>query len=322
MRAVVQERYGPADVLRPARVPRPATAANEVLIRVQAAGLDRGTWHLTTGKPYLLRLFYGIRAPRNPVPGLDVAGVVTSVGTAVTRFRPGDEVFGFGKGTFAEYAVAREDRLARKPAALSFEQAAVLPVSALTALQALRDAGRVRAGQKVLITGASGGVGSYAVQLAKAFGAEVTGVCSTGKLDLVRALGAETVIDYTRQDFADGPARYDLILDIAGNASLARLRRALRHAGTAVIVGGEEGGSWTGGMARPLRALVLSPFVPERLAMFTAKQGAADLVYLAGMIEAGTLTPSIDRSFPLERAAEAMRYLESGHARGKVAITL
>lgn len=322
MQAVVQDRYGSADVLRLARIPRPAPRQDEVLVQVRAAGLDRGTWHLMTGLPYLLRLGFGLRRPRNPVPGMDLAGTVVAVGSAVTRFAVGDDVFGSGRGAFADFAVAREDKLARKPLKSSFEQAAVVPVSALTALQALRDAGRVRQGQKVLILGASGGVGSYAVQLAKAFGAETTAVCSTAKLDLVRSLGADHAIDYTREDFADGTHRYDLILDIAGNPTLARLRRALTPAGTAVIVGGEEGGRWTGGMGRPLRALAVSPFVSQRLVMFAAKHTAGDLERLARLVEAGAVTPSIDTTYPLDRVPEAMRYFDAGKARGKVAITL
>ena len=256
------------------------------------------------------------------MPGLDVAGTVVAVGSAVTRFAVGDEVFGFGKGTFAEYAVAREDKLARKPRNLSFEQAAVVPVSAATALQALTDHGRVQPGQQVLVIGASGGVGSYAVQLAKALGAEVTGVASTSKLDLVRSLGADHVLDYTCDDFADGTHHYDLVLDIAGNPTVKRLRRALTPTGTAVIVGGEAGGSWTGSMDRQLRALALSPFVRQRLTNFVARQRAADLDRLTEFIEAGTVTPSIDRTYPLDQVPEAMRHLVSGQVRGKVAITL
>ena len=321
MQAVVQDAYGSPDVMRLARIAPPETASGKVLLRVRAAGLDRGTWHLMTGRPYLLRLVCGIRRPRNRVPGLDVAGTIVAVGPAVTRFSAGDEVFGFAAGSFAEYAVAREDKLARKPVTATFEQAAVVPVSALTALQALTDAGRVRQGQKVLITGASGGVGSYAVQLAKAFGAEVTGVCSTAKLDLVRSLGADHVIDYTRGDFADGAHHYDLIIDIAGNPALSRLRRALAPAGTAVIVGGEEGGRWTGGIGRQLRALALSPFLRQRLTMVTTRQRASDLDRLTGLIEAGTVTPSIGATYPLDKAPEAMRHLEAGKAQGKIAIT-
>jgi NADPH:quinone reductase-like Zn-dependent oxidoreductase len=321
MRAIVADRYGSADVLRLARITRPEVAGNAVLLRVHAAGLDRGTWHLMTGRPYLGRLVFGVRRPRNPVGGTDVAGTVVAVGSAVTRFSTGDDVFGFAKGSFAEYAVAREDRLARRPAITAFEAAAVVPVSAATALQALRDIGRVEPGQKVLVIGASGGVGSYAVQLAKAFGADVIGVCSTAKLDLVRSLGADHVIDYTRQDFADGTDLYDLILDIAGNPALSRLRRALTPTGTAVIVGGEEAGSWTG-MNRQLRALALSPLVRQRLTMFIAKQRASDLERLSELIEAGTVTPSLERTYPLDRVPEAIRYLEAGHVRGKVAITI
>jgi len=322
MRAIVQDTYGSADVLRLTRVARPAIADDEVLLRVHAAGLDRGTWHLMAGKPYLIRLGFGLRRPKNPVPGRDVAGTVVSVGSAVTRFAEGDEVFGVGPGSFAEYAVAREDKLATKPVNLTFAQAAVVPVSAGTALQALCDVGRVEQGHRVLVIGASGGVGSYAVQLAKAFGAEVTGVCSTGKVDLVRSLGADHVIDHTRDDFADSEHRYDLVLDIGGRPALSRLRRALTPTGTAVLVGGEEGGSFSGGMNRQLRALAQSLFVRQRLTMFVARERASDFERLADLIEAGTVTPSIDRTYSLDRAAEAMRYLEAGRVRGKVAITV
>lgn len=321
MRAIVRDRYGEAGVLHVAHIGRPAIKDDEVLVRVQAAGLDRGTWHMMTGQPYAMRLVTGLRQPKNQAMGLDLAGTVAAVGPAVTRFRVGDDVFGFGQGSFAEFATAKEAKLAVKPAGLSFELAAVVPVSAATALQALRDAGRVRAGQKVLVTGASGGVGSYAVQMAKAFGVEVTGTCSTAKIDLVRSLGADHVIDYTRDDFAAGGQRYDLIIDFAGNPSLSRLRRALTATGTAVVGGGEQGGNITG-MGRQLRALALSPLVSQRLTMFAAKQRAADLEEITGLINAGKVTPALDRAFPLEEAAEAMRYLESGKARGKVAITL
>lgn len=321
MRAIVQHGYGSADVLRCERIGRPGIGGTEVLLRVHAAGLDRGTWHLMTGRPYLVRLAVGLRGPRNPVPGLDVAGTVVAAGPEVTRFSVGDEVFGFGRGAFAEYAAAREDKLAAKPANASFEQAAVIPVSAVTALLALTDVGHVTAGQKVLITGASGGVGSFAVQLARAYGAEVTGVCSTAKIDLVRSLGASHVIDYTQDNFADGADRYDLIIDIAGNPSLSRLRRALTPAGTAVITGGEDGGNWTG-MDRQFRALALSPFLHQRLAMVAPRQRSSDLERLTGFIEAGTVTPSIGATYPLDQVPQAMRYLEAGQARGKVAITI
>jgi NADPH:quinone reductase-like Zn-dependent oxidoreductase len=322
MQAIVQDRYGSAGVLRLARVSLPEIAASEVLLRVHAAGLDRGAWHLMTGKPYLLRLIFGISKPKNPVPGREVAGTVVAVGPAVTRFSLGDEVYGIGRGTFAEYAAAPQDKLARKPARATFEQAAVAPVSALTALQALTDAGRVKQGDKVLITGASGGVGSHAVQLAKAFGAEVTGVCSTSKLDLVRSLGADRLIDYSTEDFADGAHHYDLVLDIAGNPAPARLRRALTASGTAVLVGGEDGGSLTGGIGRQLRARALSLFVRQRLTALLCKERSADLDRLTEFIDAGKLTPSVDRSYPLDQVAEAMRYLDAGKARGKVAITV
>jgi NADPH:quinone reductase-like Zn-dependent oxidoreductase len=323
MRAVVQDAYGTSEVLRPTRTSRPVIADNEVLIQARAAGLDRGTWHLMTGKPYLMRIIgFGLRRPKNSVPGIDVAGTVVAIGSAVTKFAIGDEVYGMSRGSFAECAAAREDKLARKPANLTFEQAAVVPISAGTALQALVDSGRLEAGQKVLVLGASGGVGSYAVQLAKALGAEVTGVSSTAKLDLVRALGADHVIDYSKNDFADGTHRYDLILDIGGNPKLSRLRRALTPTGTAVIVGGEEGGNWTGGFGRSLRAPLLSLFVRQRLTMLASKERASDLERLAEHIEAGTLTPSVDGTYPLEAVPDAMRHLEAGDVRGKVAITI
>jgi NADPH:quinone reductase-like Zn-dependent oxidoreductase len=250
-----------------------------------------------------------------------VAGTVVAVGDDVTAFAVGDEVYGVGRGSFAQYAVARADKLARKPAALSFEQAAVVPISAATALQALCDHGRLEQGQRVLVIGASGGVGSYAVQLAKALGAEVTGVASTPKLDLVRSLGADHVIDYTREDFAEQGGRFDLILDIAGNPKLSRLRRALRPHGTVVIVGGEDGGNLTGGMSRTLRALALSPFISQRFANFINKERASDLDRLTQLIDAGQVTPSLERTYPLDQVPEAMRRLEAGELRGKVAIT-
>ena len=238
MRAIVQREYGNADVLELAEIDRPTIKAGEVLVRVRAAGVDRGTWHLMAGKPYVMRLAFGLRGPRRAVPGLDLAGVVVAAGSDVTRFKPGDEVFGIGKGSFAEYTAAREDKLAHKPSNLTFEQAAAMSVSGQTALRGLRDVGHLTAGQHVLIIGASGGVGTYAVQIAKALGAEVTGVCSTAKMDLVRSIGADHVIDYTHDDFSDGQQHYDLILDIAGNSTLSRLRRALTPHGTLVIAGG------------------------------------------------------------------------------------
>ena len=321
MRAVVQGAYGSPDVFRLAQIGIPEVADNQVLVRVHAAGLDRGTWHLMVGQPYVLRLALGFRKPKTPVPGLDLAGTVVAVGSAVTKFSPGEEVFGTGHGSFAEYTVAPEDQLARKPRSLSFEQAAVVPVSGLTALLALTDVGRVETGQRVLIIGASGGVGSYAVQLAKALGAEVTGVSSPAKLDLVRSLGADHVIDYTREDFADGEHRYDLILDIGGNPTLSRLRRALTHTGTAVIVGGEQGGRLTG-LGRQLRAVALSLFIRQRLTFFVSKERGSDLERLTEFIEADQLTPSIDQIFSLDRVPEAMRHFVAGKVRGKVAITV
>lgn len=321
MRAVVQDGYGGADVLHLAERPVPHTVRDdEVVVRVHAAGLDRGTWHLMTGTPYAVRLATGLRRPRQPVPGLDLAGTVVAVGAAVTRFGPGDEVYGIGAGTFAEYAVAREDKLATKPAALSFTGAATIPVSAITALQAVTDLARVRPGQRVLVTGASGGVGSHAVQIAVAAGAEVTAVCSAGKADLVRSLGATRVLDYRTDDFADG-TRYDAIIDIAGNASLSRLRRALTPQGTAVLVGGEDAGRLTG-MGRQLRALVVSLFIGQRLTLRLPKESAADLERLSALVEAGDLTPTVGATYPLAETAEAMRLLVAGGVRGKVAISV
>ncbi|MFI5698106.1 NAD(P)-dependent alcohol dehydrogenase [Kribbella sp. NPDC051586] len=292
-----------------------------MLVQVRAAGLDRGTWHLMTGTPSVVRLAIGLRRPRNPVPGRDVAGIVAAVGSAVTTLSVGDEVYGVAPGSFAEYAVTRADKLARKPASLSFEEAAVVPISGLTALQALT-AGGVKAGQRVLIIGASGGVGSYAVQLAKALGAEVTGVASGPKLDLVRSLGADHVIDYTSEDFAETADRFDVILDIAGNPSLSRLRRALTSTGTAVITGGEDGRGPTGGMNRQLRGLILSVFVRQRFPFFLSSESGTDLERLTGLIEAGSVVPSLDRTYPLDETQDAMRRLASGAVRGKLAITI
>ena len=322
MRAIVQDAYGSADVLQLADRPVPEVGDDEVLVRVHAAGLDRGTWHLMAGLPYLIRPAYGFRGPRQPIAGIDLAGTVVAVGADVSRFLPGDEVYGTGTGTFAEYAVAPESKLARKPTNIGFEQAAAVPVSALTALQGLTDVGKVAKGQHVLITGASGGVGTYAVQLAKAVGAEVTAVCSTPKIDAVRSLGADHVIDYTRDDFADGSIRYDLILDIAGNSRLSKLRSALTEKGTLVIVGGEEGGRWIGGIDRNLRALALSPFISQRLTMFVSKETHVDLERLTSYIESGDVTPAVDSVVPLADAPAAMRRLEDGEVRGKVVISV
>jgi NADPH:quinone reductase-like Zn-dependent oxidoreductase len=320
MRAITQSRYGSSEVLQLSRLPVPAPGEGQVLVEVHAAGLDRGTEHVMTGKPYAVRLAMGVRRPRQPVPGRDVAGVVVSVGAGVTRFAPGDEVYGVGPGSFADYAVASEDKLARKPENLTFAQAAVLPISAGTALQAIETA-RLTAGQSVLVTGASGGVGSYAVQLAADLGAEVTAVCSTTKVDHVTALGAHHVIDRSTADWSDGVRHYDVILDIAGNPALARLRRALTPRGTAVFVGGEGAGAITG-MGRQLRGAALSPFIKQRLVPLVARERATDYERLSQMVEGGRLTPSLDRTYQLEDAADAVRQLEEGSVRGKVAIAV
>jgi NADPH:quinone reductase-like Zn-dependent oxidoreductase len=322
MRAILQAGYGSTEVLRLATSERPKPRQGEVLVQVSAAGLDRGTWHLMTGRPYLMRIMgFGFLAPNSPVPGLDLAGTVVEVGPNVTRFQVGDTVFGIGEGSFAEYTRAREDKLAHKPASLSFEQAAVLGVSGITALGAL-DAGHVQAGERVLIIGASGGVGSFAVQIAKALGAQVTGVCSTGKVDTVRSIGADHVIDYTRHDFADGATRYDLVLDIGGNTPLPRLRRALTETGRLVFVGGENGGDFTAGFGRQLQALALAPFVRQRFVMLMSREHFSDLERLATLVEAGKLAPVIDRRCPLASVAEALRDLEAGKVCGKVAVSV
>ncbi len=325
MTAIIQDEYGsaPEDVLRLAEVARPAIGDDEILLRVRAASVDRGTWHVMAGLPYPIRVAgFGLRRPKGPNPGRSVAGTVESVGKDVTEFRPGDEVYGTCDGSFAEYARARAGRLAPKPANLSFEQAAAVPVSGLAALQAVRDQAQVQAGQKVLIIGASGGVGTFAVQIAKAFGAEVTGVCSTAKVDLVRAIGADHVIDYTREDFADGEHRYDVILDIGGNRRLSHLRRALTARGTLVIVGGETGGRWLGGFDRGPRAQLLSLLVSQKLGSFMASENSEDLTVLRGLLEAGTIAPAIDRTYPLSDVPAANRHVTEGHARGKVVITV
>jgi len=323
MKAIVQDTYGSPDVLELRDIDKPMVGDDDVLVRVHAAGVDQGVWHLMAGLPYLVRVAgVGLRAPKNPVRGYDVAGRVEAVGENVTRFQPGDEVFGTCRGAFAEYACARADRLAPKPANLSFEQAAAVPISGYAALQAVRDQGKVRPGQQVLIIGAGGGVGTFAVQLAKAFGAEVTGVCSTTKTDLVRSIGADRVIDYTREDFADDRNRYDVILDIAGNRSLSHLRRALAPDGTLVIVGGEGGGRWLGGIDRQLRAHLLSPLVRQKLGTWISTERKEDLEALRELLEAGKITPVVDRTFPLSEVPEAIRYMRKGHARGKVVITV
>jgi NADPH:quinone reductase-like Zn-dependent oxidoreductase len=321
MRAIVRDRYGSADVLSLREVELPRVGDQEVLVRVRAAGLDRGAWHIMAGLPYLIRSAgYGLRRPKTAGLGSELAGVVEAVGANVTQFRAGEAVFGTCRASFAEYASARPDKLARLPANLSFEQAAAVPVSAVTALQALRDRGRIQAGQRVLVIGASGGVGTFAVQIARALGAHVTGVSSTQKVDLVRSLGADHVIDYTHADITDDGQRYDLVLDIGGNRPLSQLRRVLTGDGTLVIVGGEGGGRWTGGIHRQLGAMVVSLFVRQRLGTFIAKENSADLDALRALIQAGSITPAIDRVIALDQVPDAIRDLTGGHVRGKIVI--
>jgi NADPH:quinone reductase-like Zn-dependent oxidoreductase len=325
MTAIVHDAYGtvPEDVLRLVEVDKPTIADEQVLVRVHAASVDRGTWHIMAGLPYPIRVAgFGLRKPKYLNPGRSLAGTIEAVGSEVAGFEPGDEVFGICDGSFAEYVGVRTDKLASKPSNLTFDETAAVPISGITALQAVRDHGVVEVGQNVLIVGASGGVGSFAVQIAKAFGADVTGVCSTAKVDLVRALGADHVIDYSREDFADGQHRYDVILDIGGNRRLSHLRRALTPKGKLVIVGGETEGRWLGGTDRQLRAQVLSLFVSQKLGTFVSSENAADLVALRELIEAGQLTPAIDRTYPLSEVATAIRDLIDGHARGKIVIAM
>jgi NADPH:quinone reductase-like Zn-dependent oxidoreductase len=322
MRAIVQDRYGSPDRLRLAAIARPTPGDDGVLVRVHAVSVNPLDWHFMRGEPYILRMSAGFRRPANPVRGVDVAGVVEVVGKDVTQFRSGDEVFGQRAGSFAEYVCGEEGNFVLKPARLTFEQAAAVPVAGYTALQGLRDKGQVKAGQRVLVNGASGGVGTFAVQIAKAFGAEVTGVCSTRNVELVRSLGADRAIDYTQQDFTREKRRYDVIFDAAGNRSLSACRRALTPTGTLVVVGTASHGRWIGPMVRPLAAGLSSPFVRQRQVTYIAQYRAADLLTLKGLIEAGKVTPVIDRTYPLSEAAEAIRYLEAGHARGKVVVTV
>jgi NADPH:quinone reductase-like Zn-dependent oxidoreductase len=323
MKAIVQDVYGEADVLRLQEIDRPEPGADEVLLRVHAAGVDRGVWHIMTGLPYPLRLAgYGLRVPKDRVRGREVAGRVEAVGENVTTLKPGEDVYGIAEGSFAEYAVGRASKLALKPTNLTFAQAAATTISALTALQAVRDGGQVASGQKVLIIGASGGVGTFAVQIAKAFGAEATGVASTAKLALVRSAGADHVIDYTRQDITTDGKRYDVIIDIGGHRTLRHLRRALTRTGTLVIVGGETGGRILGGFDRSLRAPILSRFIGPTLRALTASENTADLVVLAELVEAGKLTPVIDRTYPLGEAPAAIQHLVDGLARGKIVVTV
>ena len=323
MKAIVQDRYGGLETLEYKDIDRPAPKDDEVLVRVRAAGLDRGVWHLMAGLPYLIRFIgFGVRRPKVRVRGMDVAGTVEAVGGEVTRFQPGDEVFGWADGSYAEYVSVPAGNLARKPANLSFEQAAVVPISGFAALQALRDVGQVQAGQRVLVLGAAGGVGSYAVQLAKAFGARVTGVAGTRQLELVRSLGADDVVDYTREDVTDGSRHWDLVIDTGGHRPLSRLRRALTPRGTLVIVGSEGRGRWLGGFDRNLRAVALSPFVGQRLGMLSSKTRQEDLQTLRELLEAGKVTPAVSGTYPLAEVPEAIRQLVEGHRGGKLVITV
>ena len=324
MKAIAQDTYGSADVLEFRDVEDPVAGENEVLVHVHAAGCGPDVWHLMTGMPYMARPMIGLRRPKLAVRGWDVAGTVEAVGANVTDLRPGDEVMGTSEGgSFAELVIAKPDKLVPKPATLTFEQAAAVPISGTTALRAVRDEGKVQPGQRVLVIGAAGGVGSLAVQIAKGFGAVVTGVASTSKRDLARSIGADDVIDYTREDFAAGARRWDVIIDTAGRSPLSRLRRALAPKGTLVIVGGDGGGRWTGGFFRGvLRGPLLSLFVGQRLRGLATKLRQEDLVALSELIAAGTLTPVIDRTYPLIEAPDAIRYLEEGHAAGKIVITV
>jgi NADPH:quinone reductase-like Zn-dependent oxidoreductase len=321
MKAIIHSKYGPPDALQLKDVDQPVINDDAVLVRVRAAAVGKGDWLTVGGLPYVARLRYGLPKPKHPVPGFDVAGRIEAAGSNVMQLQPGDEVFGWCEGSFAEYASVPEGQLARKPTNLSFEQAAAVPISGFAALQALRDTGGVQPGQQVVIIGASGGVGSFAVQLAKAFGAEVTGVCSTKSMEMVRSIGADHVIDYTQEDFTRSGRRYDLILEMAGNRSLGDLRRALTPKGTLVLVGG-SGGKWFMGTGRTLRAVVVSPFVGQRLRSFFSKPRGADLDVLKELIEAGKITPVIDRTFPLSETPEAIRYVGERSTQGKTVITM
>jgi NADPH:quinone reductase-like Zn-dependent oxidoreductase len=323
MKAIAQDVYGAPEVLELRDVPDPVVGEDDVLVRVHAAGVDPGVWHLMTGMPYVVRMSgYGVRAPKTTVLGSDLAGTVEAVGARVKDLRVGDEVFGMANGTFAELARSNQRRLALKPANVSFEEAAAVPTSASAALQALCDKGEVRAGQHVLVIGGAGGVGSFAVQLARAFGAEVTGVCSTPKIDLVRSIGATHVVDYTKTDIARTGRQYDLVIDTAGNRSLSDLRHTLTRRGTLVIVGGEPGGRWLGGTDRQLRALILSWFVRQRLRPMIATERLEDLHILQGLLRSRAVVPLIGRTYALSEAPDAIRDLASGHSSGKAVITI
>jgi NADPH:quinone reductase-like Zn-dependent oxidoreductase len=322
MQAIVQGHYGrTVNVLRLAEIERPKVDDDDVLLRVRAASVHIGDWHVMTGLPYLLRVVgFGFRAPKARVRGMDVAGTVEAVGQNVTQFRTGDDVFGTCTGSFAEHATASTDTLARKPRNLSFGQAAAVPTSAVAALQALRNGGGIKASDQVLIIGASGGVGLFAVQIAKSLGAEVTGVCSTAKVDLVRSVGADHVLDYAEDDFTQSGQQYDLILVMGGNHSLSQLKRILRSGGTLVPVGTEAGNRWVGGKAW-IQAMLLSRLV-RHLRPLASEPNQADLQFLTELIEAGKITPVIDKTYPLSEVADALRYLHDGNPRGKIVITV
>ncbi|WP_322769329.1 NAD(P)-dependent alcohol dehydrogenase [Frankia sp. Cr1] len=323
MKAIVQERFGPPDVLRLVDTDLPEIGADDVLVRVHAAALNPYDWHMLRGDPLVARLMgVGLTRPKYRVAGLDAAGRVEAVGANVRGLQAGDEVFGFCPGAFAEYARAEADKVVPKPAGLTFEQAAAVPVAAATALRGIRDVGEVRAGHQVLVNGAAGGVGTYAVQIAAALGAEVTGVCSTGNVELVRSIGAAHVVDYTAEDFTDRHAHYDVILDNVGNRPLRRLRRALTPTGTLVLNAGGSPGRVVGAVGPMLRAVVVNGFVRQRLRILPTREDRAELLALTGLIEDGTLTPVVDRTYPLADTAEGLRYVEQGHARGKVVVTV
>ena len=323
MRAVVYRCYGPPEVLKVEDVAKPTLADDRVLVRVRAASVNPLDWHYMRGKPYIMRGMTGVGAPKSVRIGVDFAGVIEAVGTNVRRFKSGDEVFGGAVGAFGEYVTVGENRaLALKPTNVTFEQAAAVPIAAITALQALRDKGKIQPGQKVLINGASGGVGTFAVQIAKALGADVTGVCSTRNVAMVRSIGADHVIDYTQEDFTQGPQRYDLILDNVGTHSLSEYRRVLNPHGALVIVGALDKGQWLGPLSGSVKAMLLAPFVSQKLIFMLAELHQSDLDVLRDLMQTGKLTPVIDRSYKLGETAEAIRYLEQGHARGKVVITV
>ena len=323
IKAVTQRCYGSPDVLRYEAIPKPTPADDEVLVRVRAASVNPLDWHYLEGTPYLVRADRGLGRPGDPRLGVDFAGTVEAVGKDVRRLKVGDEVFGGKLGAFAEYVTVREARAVTvKPRNVSFEQAAAVPIAAVTALQALRDKGHIRAGEQVLVNGASGGVGTFAVQIAKAYGAEVTGVCSTRNLELVRSIGADHVIDYTHEDFTQGTHRYDLIIDTVSTHSLLDYRRVMTPRGIYVMVGSTEPGYWFGFLAKPLEGVLLEPFVSQRFSMMLAELNRGDLALLADLMQSGKLTPVIDRRYPLSETAAALRYLEKGHARGKVVLTV